>query len=34
MERGLLILVHEAAVTLDIGAEDGGELALDVLRVH
>jgi hypothetical protein len=33
-DRGLFILAHQAAVSLDISAENSGELAFNVSRVH
>src|SRR5262249_34870880 len=33
-QRAYLILAHQAAVALDIGAEDGGEFAFDATRFH
>jgi hypothetical protein len=33
-DRGLFILAHQAAVPLDIRAEDSGELAFNASRVH
>jgi hypothetical protein len=33
-QRPFLILAHEAAVALDIGTEDGCELAFNMIRGH
>jgi hypothetical protein len=33
-DRALFILAHQAAVPLDIGAENSGELAFHASRVH
>jgi hypothetical protein len=33
-DRGRLVALHLAAVTGDVGAEDGGELAVESFRLH
>jgi hypothetical protein len=34
LHGGMLVIAHEPAVGLDIGAENGAELSLDVFRDH